>query len=472
MPMLKTITAHNGCSNIFRYLEDGRALDKVYVGLETPERWDLEMDDTREIAGHDKPTKKGRPISYRHFILSADPLDKISREEMLAYAQEWAESNLAGGQYAIFTHDHNGIKHAHIILNATKLSTGRKWQFSNDDVKKLARSAQAIGKKYGLSQLPDIDKKEQAASRRRERNVGLEEKMQARGQVSWKAGIREALRESLKEAACLKDVKRAMNDRGYDLYQTSRGITYVTAQGYKCRDKNLGTDYQIANLNTALAALDYARKETDIRTLAGAREAWRKTDRGRVAQRKLNALTALKKENIATPEQGAERVRELKDAIKIGLERNAELAGIIEEMESIQGVLRDYTIGERHLKTFEKLDYTEKVAYSKINHEALQRGLKASDYFDKHEISPVQAKVDIAELPRLKQEQRLNSMAIDRMQKRVERASKAMKVFENKKPGKRTYGAVKTIEEPQSAPQRSYTQYQQQQQASDRSWER
>ena len=59
MPMLKTITAHNGCSNIFRYLEDGRALDKVYVGLETPERWDLEMDDTREIAGHDKPTKKG-----------------------------------------------------------------------------------------------------------------------------------------------------------------------------------------------------------------------------------------------------------------------------------------------------------------------------------------------------------------------------------------------------------------------------
>ena len=137
-----------------------------------------------------------------------------------------------------------------------------------------------------------------------------------------------------------------------------------------------------------------------------------------------------------------------------------------------KGVLRDYTIGERHLKTFEKLDYTEKVAYSKINHEALQRGLKASDYFDKHEISPVQAKVDIAELPRLKQEQRLNSMAIDRMQKRVERASKAMKVFENKKPGKRTYGAVKTIEEPQSAPQRSYTQYQQQQQASDRSWER
>ena len=78
---------------------------------------------------------------------------------MLAYAQEWAESNLAGGQYAIFTHDHNGIKHAHIILNATKLSTGRKWQFSNDDVKKLARSAQAIGKKYGLSQLPDIDKR-------------------------------------------------------------------------------------------------------------------------------------------------------------------------------------------------------------------------------------------------------------------------------------------------------------------------
>ncbi len=119
-----------------------------YLG---PDDWDRVMDDTRRLWGKDVGRK------YYHFVISPDPEDGLTAEQVRDLAVEWARERYAGKEWVVETHDDNGIPHAHVVVNSVDPNDGYKIQISDDDVRKDAMSLQVICKEHGCSAFDDFE---------------------------------------------------------------------------------------------------------------------------------------------------------------------------------------------------------------------------------------------------------------------------------------------------------------------------
>ena len=146
--MLKTISGHTSTKGIRRYLtKEGRALAEDYINLEPPAPgrpfdWADVMDKTRRLYGNDSAWRGRRARTYKHYVVSPDPKDRVSLDGLRALATGWAKECFPDHEVAIVYHDDNagGIPHAHVVVNNTNLETGRRLQ--DPDPKALARSLQ------------------------------------------------------------------------------------------------------------------------------------------------------------------------------------------------------------------------------------------------------------------------------------------------------------------------------------------
>lgn len=214
MPLLKPIAGHTGCAGIKRYLEKGgRALgilvmnfawqqERAFEDVDAAPRgfdWAASMDATRHACGNDTPYR-GRPArTFKHFVMSPDPRDALSAQQVAELAQAWAMRHFADFEVAIVLHDDNGgrIPHAHIVVNNTNLATEGRLQ--TPDPLELNRSLQALAEERGLRFMRDEIVKESDEGparkttpatlqdvyvRRAEREIARE------GGYSWVADIR------------------------------------------------------------------------------------------------------------------------------------------------------------------------------------------------------------------------------------------------------------------------------------------
>ena len=182
MAFLKSISAHTTCSHriqdyldtaskpprgVSDYLNRGeRALGHDFLNIPVSRQgdWARFMDTTREDAGNDADWRGCRAVTYRHFIISPSPEDNVSLETLRDLALSWAKESFADYQVAVTYHDdnRNRIPHAHIIVNNTNLSTGRRLHLTDADTAAIASSLQALALKRGLSHfenLPDSPSK-------------------------------------------------------------------------------------------------------------------------------------------------------------------------------------------------------------------------------------------------------------------------------------------------------------------------
>jgi hypothetical protein len=133
MPVLKPISGHTSCRGIVMYLTKGdRSLAEDYLNCSGSDRlgravWQ-QMDSAREWAGNDRPVGGKAARTYEHFVLSPDPRDHVTVEQLRSLATEWATRYFDDYQCAIYYHQDNalGIPHAHVVVNNTNLSTGRR----------------------------------------------------------------------------------------------------------------------------------------------------------------------------------------------------------------------------------------------------------------------------------------------------------------------------------------------------------
>ncbi len=214
MPLLKPIAGHTGCAGIKRYLEKGgRALGVHVMNFawqeehtfeavsEAPEGfdWAAAMDATRHACGNDTPYR-GKPArTFKHFVMSPDPQDGLSTEQVAELAQAWAKRHFADFEVAIVLHDDNEgrIPHAHIVVNNTDLVTERRLQ--TPDPLELNRSLQELAEERGYRFMRDEVVREsdegparkatpstmqRVYERRAEREIAKE------GGYSWVADIR------------------------------------------------------------------------------------------------------------------------------------------------------------------------------------------------------------------------------------------------------------------------------------------
>lgn len=170
MPLLKPIAGHTGCAGIKRYLEKGgRALGILTMNFAWQEErvfenvseapgdfdWAKSMDATRHACGNDTPYR-GKPArTFKHFVMSPDPQDGLTADQVAEIASAWALKHFSNFEVAIVLHDdnENRIPHAHIVVNNTNLATERRLQ--TPDPLELNRSLQDLAEERGLRFMRD-----------------------------------------------------------------------------------------------------------------------------------------------------------------------------------------------------------------------------------------------------------------------------------------------------------------------------
>lgn len=165
MPIVKAISGHTSCQKVKRYLEkNGRALARDFFNLSWDERemegydeslkanveWADEMDATRAQNGNDESYEGRRARTYKHFIISPDPEDRIGLPALRELAGAWAMRFFGDYQVAIVYHDDNagGIPHAHLVVSCTNLRTGNRLHTENPF--ELNRALQDMARERGL----------------------------------------------------------------------------------------------------------------------------------------------------------------------------------------------------------------------------------------------------------------------------------------------------------------------------------
>lgn len=239
VPMLKTISGHTSTKGIRRYLtKEGRALaeDHINLGPPAPGRaldWAEAMDRTRRLYGNDSAWRGRRARTYKHYVVSPDPKDRVSLDGLRALATGWARECFPDHEVAIVYHDDNagGIPHAHVVVNNTNLETGRRLQ--DPDPKALARSLQRTAKSLGMSPLEATPRSGVAAraERRhprptarthREEYVGrAERELSDRGEYSWVADIRARVRVARSVARSETEFRSLLGSLGVTVTENS-----------------------------------------------------------------------------------------------------------------------------------------------------------------------------------------------------------------------------------------------------------
>ena len=237
--MLKTISGHTSTKGIRRYLtKEGRALAEDYINLEPPAPgrpfdWADVMDKTRRLYGNDSAWRGRRARTYKHYVVSPDPKDRVSLDGLRALATGWAKECFPDHEVAIVYHDDNagGIPHAHVVVNNTNLETGRRLQ--DPDPKALARSLQGAAESLGMSPLEAVPRSgvaaraerrhpRPAARTRREEYVGCAEKeLSDRGEYSWVADIRARVRVARSVARSETEFRSLLGSLGVTVSENS-----------------------------------------------------------------------------------------------------------------------------------------------------------------------------------------------------------------------------------------------------------
>lgn len=273
MPFLKTISGGAGsCKQVDDYLSFGHRsvedheerMERYLAGDKSASRsmafghspglpdspfgWHKIMDATRKRFGKDKPPewfekkRKSNPNliwrNYYQWILSPDPRDHASAEEVGQLAQEWCERVWPadqGWQWIWSVHDDNasGVMHAHIILNAVNASTGLKVQISSEDSDMLDHQAQKIGEEHGMNFFPDLADWRAAVREGRQtptiqsvRMSAAERSLRRRGRRSWVAEIRDAIDRSIENSSDWDEFVEKFEADGFKVEWSRRGIGY------------------------------------------------------------------------------------------------------------------------------------------------------------------------------------------------------------------------------------------------------
>ncbi len=213
MPILKPIAGHGSVVGIKRYLEKkNRALGRDVLNLPLdgewicedkgqsiiPVEWDAEMDKTRREYKTDREWRGLRARTFKHFVLSPDPTDRIDLETLRELSHRWVESYFPRHEIAIVYHEdnENGIPHAHIVVNNVNLDT--RYRMQTEHPEDLNRRLQDIAREMGLTglsnEMPKWGDKSSSGKHPRTRQAiyfgRAEKELMASGNYSWVGDIR------------------------------------------------------------------------------------------------------------------------------------------------------------------------------------------------------------------------------------------------------------------------------------------
>ena len=210
-----------------------------------------QLDATREMYGANKPRMRvrkdadGKPILdeegnpvrydstiyYEHFILSPDPRDRPTLEQVRAVATEWAAGEFPSFEVVIGYHRDTGIPHAHVIVNGVSMDgQTRIHDITRESgwAKGAWRRMQEIARAHGLSGFTDAVGARSKEGRPVKDSGGFvddraEKAMTARGAYSWLADLRARADCAARISVDIEAFKAALASLGVKVVAASRG---------------------------------------------------------------------------------------------------------------------------------------------------------------------------------------------------------------------------------------------------------
>lgn len=411
MPFLKTISGGAGsCKQVDDYLSFGHRskedheerMERYLAGdksasrsmafghspglPDTPFGWHKVMDATRKRFGKDRPPewferkRQSNPDlvwrNYYQWVLSPDPKDRASAEEVGQLAQEWCERVWPaeqGWQWIWSVHDDNanGVMHAHVILNAVNSSNGLKAQITPEDSDNMARVAQEIAREHGMGTLPDLSERRKAMREGRQaptiqpvRMSAAERSLRRRGGRSWVAEIRDAIDESIANSSDWDEFVERFEAEGFTVEWSRRGIGYrhPDSGGHdkKVLASSLGSNYDEFGIRARLGIpVDVVNGEASSRisrrqglNSQGPRTGYSPRDRGlentlrsRIAAKSrrhgVGVISAGIKALSAISEAGYSSVSEVEEAFRSQMLKVEAMEHEVHEIESSISIAED-----------------------------------------------------------------------------------------------------------------------------------
>ena len=273
MPELKAKAGNSkSVRSCIAYLtRGGRALASDFINCS--EQDDLgrpvwkQMDDTRRIAGNDIPDRLhggATPRTFEHFILSPDPRDSISLNDLRTLCTTWAEKHFKDYEVAIYYHDDNqsNILHAHIVVNNTNLKDGSRiapkmaaglYRTIDCDLQEIAKENgfRAFERNDAKKRAGEIATTTQRAARTREERAII-----ANGGYSWKEDIRRRMVCAVKLSRTTTEFLVSCVALGLDVRGGSKGEWVFSIAGHETwqvQGKKLGFDYSRFGIERWLA---------------------------------------------------------------------------------------------------------------------------------------------------------------------------------------------------------------------------
>lgn len=252
MAYMKAIIAKvGGCGRVQDYLEKEDRAEAIAVSpaIGDASRWGQIMDKHRRAAGKDRGRK------WYHFVISPDPADYPTTDDVMALAFDWAQENYPGREWAITVHADNAneVRHAHVILNAYDPMTKGKIQRSDAKVAEEWDSAQVLSQVHGMAPL-DVPNKARKDTRQKVRLTKQEREMLSKGIVPYKEAIRRTADELAPGCANLAQFRERMAARGFEVKRNRNGgLTYRDPKSRAATDRSLGADYTASGLENRFA---------------------------------------------------------------------------------------------------------------------------------------------------------------------------------------------------------------------------
>ncbi|MDR1016675.1 MAG: relaxase/mobilization nuclease domain-containing protein [Coriobacteriales bacterium] len=222
------------------------------VSLNPLDSWDKEMDASRKAAGNDTGWRGRKCVRANHLLLSPDPADKLSTHDVLELANEYCRvwfgsdghtGSLGLYEWVVIVHDDgsHGVAHAHVIVNNTDLTNGKRLQISDASNRSLRHSLNDLARAHHLHYFnndyastlsrteEERDEHYQVPEPEREafttpRNRSFAEiRAEGTGTYSWKSDIADRVRIAYETAKDMSGYVRSLNVMGISLdYSTSK----------------------------------------------------------------------------------------------------------------------------------------------------------------------------------------------------------------------------------------------------------
>lgn len=203
-----------------------------------------EMQTTKELYGK----TKGR--TYKHFVQSFPPNEKITPEQAHQLAKEFVEQCPLFSDFEVLyaTHVDKEHIHTHFIVNSVSFIDGHKLQMARKDLKDMKVLNNKLCMEHGFS-ICEIGKKSDGKNLiAYDMNKYQFLKKAKEGKVkSYVQDTAVAVYDSMQKAKSREEFIESMNQKGYsvDWKDNHKYIVFTNANGEKVRNSNLQKTYNL-----------------------------------------------------------------------------------------------------------------------------------------------------------------------------------------------------------------------------------